>query len=97
MNNINQPYRKVYVKGELINPIVHKLVNKFPNRRERRASRLGRNFKNKKGAQVVIMQTGAYEFTKIVKRVQHIQGDAHKHNGKAIVHTDIYVNGKLIE
>ena len=33
----NVPYKKVYGKnGELLNPIVGKYVNKFPNRRQRK-------------------------------------------------------------
>lgn len=54
------------------------------SRQEKRQSKLGREFSNKKGVQMIVtpfynMLTGRTSFTKITKRLQHL-------DGKTIVH-----------
>lgn len=48
-------------------------LHQHPNRRQRRANK-GRKFSNKKGKQVVVVNFGRGNFSKVHKDFQHLSG-----------------------
>ena len=67
----NVPYVKAYdASGELINPILFAYSGRGPNRQQRRkdsGKTSTRPFSNKKGIQLVVVQTGPTSFVKLEK------------------------------